>query len=507
MPTAATAATAVTATGLSDPDGNVSITAPWETVDVPICEDWYLPATSTSYSIVYTETITWTEDPKLYTPPFAPDTTPEESCFNPQTPTPVKMTMSRCQKTGSRDDQTTCETTMTTLTLGFPIEPFVTPASPPPAITVLVTAKNPAIVFSPISTPLYNGVPTKVQNPHDVATAGGPGWTPPDYGGGPGVDLNPGPVQQVQPPITLAVQPHGVLIGGQTFSDDPSAPTQVVTVGGNPFTINPSEVIGAGATVNRQAAVGGAFVPAPTSTNVAGLSVFLSGPIAVIDGTTFTIPLTATTATVKGQLVTLGPNGVAVASQTFSVSVLPLPTSHIVVNAELITALGQSVLVLEGRTVTYGGMASVTDIDGDRITLGPSAVTLHGTTLGGSNAAPGATVYDWVGGATLTQIGASVAVIASVTYTVGPGTGTTTTRVGGVPITVAPAGVTLGSQTVPYPFGPTTVLSPTPGASASAAMASPTANAAPGAAVRRAWALELFLTCTAIGVQVLGFLL
>jgi hypothetical protein len=490
--------------GFSNVSSNATMTSPWESALPSICRADELKKAPTSYSIVYTSTLTWTGDPLSFTP-FPPETTPESSCVDPLTPTPVRMTLSRCQRTGPLPEQTVCETTTSTTLLEYTetAAPFLEPVRSMAPTTVLVTAKHPTVVYSPISTPQYDqsGPGQKPQGPqgqHDQPTGPGAIKTP-DYRD----DSVPSPT-----PITLVVRPGGVGIGDQWFSDAPQMPTQTVTVGGNPFVINPSEIIGAGQTINRPAAVGGVWVPTPTTTNMGGLAVTVSGSVAVIDGTTFNIPMTASSAIVKGQTVSLGPNGVAIASQTVPITVVPLPTEVFIAGGELVTAIGPSLFVMGGKTITYGGGSSVvTDVDGDTITIGPEGVTMHGSTIGGDGVKTGDSRFEIVGGATVTEIGASVAVINGVTYTVGPGTGTTTTVIGGETITISPSGVVISTLTLKYPFGPTMVITPTPGATVAAATANPTSSKDAGQAVRPDWALGFFFTCIAIGVRIFGFLL
>jgi hypothetical protein len=252
-----------------------------------------------------------------------------------------------------------------------------------------------------------------------------------------------------------------------------------------------------GATVNRPALAGGVFVPTPTSTNIGGIDVVVSSSVAVIDGTRFTIGFSPTTAVVKGQTVTLGPSGIDVASHTIPVQVVPQPTEVVIAGGELVTALGQSVAVIAGSTITYGPhMSSVTVIDGDSITIGPMGITIHGTTLGGLNARTTDTVYDIAGGVTLTEIGASVVVINSHTYTVGPGQPATTTEIGGETLTIGPSGVAIETFSFPYPFGPSTTLEP--GGTAAAETASPTSKDA-GSSLRPDL-VTLLLCSIAIGV-------
>lgn len=365
--------------------------------------------------------------------------------------------------------------------------------------TVLITSKNPAVVYSTITTPNYGVTSTPAPAQHLTAS-----WLEPDTT--PLADSTSNDPTaasdktQAPSPITVAVYSSSVVINGQTVVDDPDQATQVVTIDGDLFTVDSSQVIGASATVNRPALVGGVFVPTPTSTNIDGITVVVSSSVAVIDGTSFTIGFTPTTAVVAGQTVVVGPSGIDVASQTIPVSVVPEPTEVVIAGGEIITAIGQSVVVIDGTTLTYGpSSSSLTVIDGDTITIGPMGVTVHGTTLGGLNVATTDTEYDVVGGATLTEIGASIVVIQGTTFTVGPGTGTTTTVIGGETITLGPSGVSIETLSFPYPFGPTTTI--TPGASPTAEAASPTSKDA-GFSLRPDRAI-LFITCIAIGVLVL----
>lgn len=310
-------------------------------------------------------------------------------------------------------------------------------------------------------------------------------------------------------PATLAIKPTAVIIDGYTFTNGPNAGEQVVTVDGNVFTINPSAVIGLGTTIERPASVGGVFAPTPVSTVIDGLSVVVNKTLAVIDDTTMTIPATASTTVIRGRTVTLGPGGVMVATKTINVTTSPLQTSVFIAGGELLTAIGQSVVVVEGQTLTYGPgrPPKVTAVDDDTFTIGPMGVTLHGTAVGGPSARMTGTEYEIVGGATITEIGVSVVVIREVTYTVGPGAPLTTTVVGGETITIGPEGVVISTLTLPYPFGPTMTITPMAGAAAGAGQAQQTGDKKDaGASLRPAWGLSLFFTCIAIGVRVLGLL-
>jgi hypothetical protein len=291
------------------------------------------------------------------------------------------------------------------------------------------------------------------------------------------------------------------VVNGQTITDNPKAPTQTVSVGGQEVTIDPTQVVVAGQTVTRPAATGGVYIPTPTTTQIHGVPVTVSSSIAVIGGTSFTLGPTPTTTVVNGQPVTLGPSGVVVASTTIPVVSIPSPTQIVVEGGDLITAIGPSVVVIHGTTLTYGPgkPASTTVVDDDTITIGPSGVIVHGTTLGGPNARSSETEYGIVGGATITQIGASVIVVNNSTYTVGPGTGTTTTVVGGETVTIGPSGIAAGTDSIAYPFGPTTTI--TPKATGVVGTASPTASKDAGLALRP----DTWVSFVCIAIGVVGF--
>src|SRR3569833_33051 len=332
---------------------------------------------------VYPSTNTFFGIRSEYTPPVA-ETTPERTCRDGTHR--VRLTLSHCVTGKAESCQTTLATltpevgifTIETSTAGAGLRPYVTMPSAYPA-------KNPSVVFSPFSTPSFGGATTKQAQEHESTAAGG--------GGGPmtlpSFDTGDGPPARnpAGSPITLAVQPSGVVINGQTFSDQPVGGRQTITKDGQTFTIDPTAVVGAGASVNRPAVNGGVFVPTPVTTNIGGLDVVVSSSVAVVDGTTFTIPGEASTAVVRGQTVSFGPDGIAIASETIPVSRSPIPTEVVLAGGEAITAIGRSVVVIRDTTITYGpgSPQHVTMIDGESIIIGSTGVVVHGTTLGGMN--------------------------------------------------------------------------------------------------------------------------
>lgn len=456
---------------------------------LPMCGPTLAGMARTVYSIVYTDTITWYGSPADYTAPYAPITTPSV-CMPAKSP--LRLTYSYCLSTGTGSLYVTCEATTRTI---YPTTFAFGEATITPTVVFLTTDKNPAVVYTTIKTPGYGGnhpgTHAEVSHTSVNGNGGAAGGVPPNSQ----AINDPG-----KTPVTVAVQPTAVVINGHTFIDDPVRKTQTVVVGGQTFIINPSQVIGGGASVDRPTVTGGVFVPTPTSTNIAGLPVTVSSSVAVVGGKTFTIGPSPTTTVIGGQTVSIGPGGVAIASRTIPVSVFPSPTEVVIAGGNLITAIGQSVVVIHGTTITYGPEDPLlTIVGGDTITVGPFGVVVHGTTLGGPNANPTETQYEIVGGATITQIGPSVVVIGGSTYTVGPGAGSRTTVFNGQTVTIGPKGVSLSTYSIAYPFGPTTTI--TPGATGVLSTAKPTTSKDAGPLLRPDWTWVSFISCIAIGVM------
>ncbi|KAI0484710.1 hypothetical protein GGR56DRAFT_680366 [Xylariaceae sp. FL0804] len=341
-----------------------------------------------------------------------------------------------------------------------------------------------------MSTPNYGGSPDTV--PVNIAmTAASVG----DSNGLPGYDVKTSaksakstPAEAVGAvrttvPVTVAVQPGVVVINGQTFSSNPAqgASTATVTVGDAPFVINPTEVVGAGVTVNRPTAGGAVYTDSPATTTVAGVQVIYGSSIATIDGTVFTLEPTPNTVVVGGQRVVLDSEGIAFPSQTISAWSNPGPTGVTVLGGAQITAIGSDKFVVDGTTITYGPASpTMTDvIDGDTLLIGPSGVVVHGKTLGGAAAAaPTATTYEQVGGVTVTQAGPSAVVIDGTTYHIGAGATTATPVVGGEAVTVGPDGVAVSTFTLDAPDHASTTTIMVAGTGGEEATAAPKAHKA-----------------------------
>ncbi|KAK5657659.1 hypothetical protein OQA88_2731 [Cercophora sp. LCS_1] len=490
---------------------NFTAAVPDPTAVTPVsyCQASDLTKATTSYSVVYTSTLTWYGNPEDYTPEYPPISTPPPTPACVTMPDPARFTVSTiafCSSTGAGTKFVTCLTT--TSTWRYDLQSSTTAAlfngpeaAAPGTVIIITTDKNPAVVYPTKKAPNYGITSAPItRDTRDPATNNVP-ITTPGYGAGGGTTQNREP--PTTNPVTVAVKPTAVVINDNTIIDDPAGNTQVVVVSGVTFTIGPTQVVGGGATIDRNAVTGGVFLPTPTTTTLGGLQVVVSSSIAIVGGSSFSLGNTPRTAVVSGQTVVVSPTAVAVGGQTLTLPTLPAPTEEVVAGGDLITAIGQSVVVIQSTTITYGLTGiSTTVIDDDTITFGPDGVTVRGTVLGGRTAKPGETDFAVVGGATITKVGASVAVIGGHTFTIGPGTGTTTTVVGGETITIGPNGITLSTLSLGWPFGPTTVI--TPGATATEAVATAAAAEDGALGLRPDGPGVVAAVCLAVGLAVLG---
>lgn len=436
----------------------------------------------TVYSIIYTETLTWTADPNDYTAPYPTmeiptycEPTTTSSSSSSMTTTKPKLT----SVSGPDDGWNTYCSKQTNGTTSCTSEPVFNPSfiftsrpivltppliAPPAApsdrvtSTFYITSKNPSVVFPPVKTPDYQD-PDGDDPPHNPGNGNFPAETRPPSRPRPGQSA----VGPDLPKVTITADPTQVIIGDHTLSNLKPEATTKVTVGGNEYEINPSQIVQAGGkTISRPGAGQALTVADPIKTIVNNVAISVSGSQVVIGGYTYTIGSTPSTEVVQGHTVVISPTGIGFKDTDESVPFQANPpeqTGIIVAGGEMMTAIGSSVVVIREMTITYGpGIPPHTEtVDDDTVVIDENGITVHGTTVGGDALAEDKTRYDVVGGATLTRVGPSKIVIRDVTYTVGPGTGTTTTFVGGEDVTIAPDGVTVATLTLPYPFGATIV--------------------------------------------------
>lgn len=379
-------------------------------------------------------------------------------------------------------------------------------------ITFVTTDKNPAVVFPTSLPPDYGGSPDPMGGVHSAAY---PKETrpsePPAYGNEVLTTQNvrSAPTTNL-PPVTIIVKPDMVVVDDQTFSDNPTQQTSTAVVGGNTFTINPTQVIGIGATVTRPPN-GRTGISSPViKTTVGDIGVDVEGSTVVIDETSFTLGPEPTTVVIKSQTITLRPDAIVFPSQTL---VIPAPkdTTQVVVGAELITAIGSDKVIIEGKTITYGPSSSTLTevVDGDTMLIGPSGIIVHGETYGGSNAASTDMQVAVVGGVTISQIGSTALVILSATYALGPLASRhtkLTTVLGQETLTIGPEGVAIDSWTLNLPSASTTTIIPRNGAAVApptvTAVSTKKKNDGPSLASRRPrWLLTV---CIAASAGILG---
>ena len=325
-----------------------------------------------------------------------------------------------------------------------------------PVVTHVTTVRSTTTVLGSYTPPNYQpsntdkgGLPTAIVH-QSVGGGGGSG----KGGGGPVPDADTRP----RPTFHVTAGPTSVVINGQTFGGLRPGQTSVVSVEGMAFTILPTAVVGAGGSVSKPAPPPTAIAaPTPTSGQLDGMDVSVAGSVAVIDGVTVTIPPQGTTTEIHGIPVTI--NGASLMAGgslfTFDPSSSGTQPNVLVEGGELMTVIGRSVMVLHQTTITYGpAVANITTtVNEDTITVEPPGVSVHGKLLGGPHAGVSETRFEMVGGATVTRIAPSIAVINGHTFTVGPGSQETTTQIGGQMFEIGPSGVVVSSVTMTYPFG------------------------------------------------------
>lgn len=254
----------------------------------------------------------------------------------------------------------------------------------------------------------------------------------------------------------MIVQPTQVVIGSQTVGNfgnfGGGASTTKIIQNGITFTLNPSQVIGPGMVIPIPTLNGGIFMPTPTPTVISGVTVLLGPSAAIIDGSTFAIGEGASpqTISVHGQTISIGAEGLGFPQTT----VIPpsLPTNIVIIDGDIISAVGGSEAVIGGSTFSYGPLLSPqTDtFNGQTITIAPSGISFGTTVIGGSGNS--GLQLGIVGGISVTEIGSSIAVIDGTTLIVGPGAQSTTATIDGKAITAGPEGLGVGGTTLNYPF-------------------------------------------------------
>ncbi|PHH67770.1 hypothetical protein CDD80_538 [Ophiocordyceps camponoti-rufipedis] len=110
--------------------------------------------------------------------------------------------------------------------------------------------------------------------------------------------------------------------------------------------------------------------------------------------------------------------------------------------------------IVQDTTYTYGPNLPPTThtIDSDTLLLAPDGISIHGLHLSPPSH-PATPTYEVIGGASITRLAPSLAIIAGRTFTVGPGTTPTTTSLAGSIFTFGPDGLKVDDLTLTFPFG------------------------------------------------------
>ncbi|KAH6607785.1 hypothetical protein Trco_004098 [Trichoderma cornu-damae] len=451
----------------------------------------------TEYSIVYTSTITFYGNTSDYTPPYSPITTPNY-CSPPGEALITFFSTSRI--TNSTATLTVPATSSASPSYGLMIpgpaptfsidlpeiitqtadaagkhgggvattmRPFLSFTRH--VITFITTDKNPSVVFSPEVTPSFSQTLITgglVDGNHETIQ-------PTD---GPQTNTRiSDPLESVKqspvPTFRLTAGGDQVIINDKTVSGLKPGQTTTITVGTEAFTILPTAVVGLGSTITKPAPQEAATPPMPTATSrvLGGASVVISGSQVVVDGTTLGVSPQQATTTVNGKEVVLGTGAVVVDGETLIFrDHPPRPTDEIVAGGEMLTAIGNSVVVVRSATITYGPRIAPyeTTVNGEVISIGPRGVSLHGTTIGGPLANATDTEYEIVGGVTVGKLLPSLVVVNGVTYSVnqdGDPNNAETTVIDNQTITIGPSGLIMSSQTLTYPGASVTATLSPPG--------------------------------------------
>jgi hypothetical protein len=356
--------------------------------------------------------------------------------------------------------------------LDVPVSSTKLPWGPHAPTTYITTSKNPVTVFTTETPPAFPSLPGSKTDKVSITPSKGhtdtagwglqppPPYTVPDSTTLPldqlltqsnGVAATPKLVTAVVSGVSMTVAPTQVIVGGHTVGN--GAPITTFTENDQTFTVNPSQIIGPGTVIDRPPINGGISIPTATPTVIAGVHVQLGPSAAVIGGTTYSIGAGAPerTAVVDGQTISIGPDGLGFAQTT--VAPPALPTHVVVLDGQIISVIGSSKVVIEGSTFFYGPASSpqTNVFNGEMVTIGPSGVSFGSSVLGGL-ANPSGTQLGVAGGLSVTEMGASIAIIGGTTFIAGPGATSTTAVINGKTITVDESGLTIGGATLPYPF-------------------------------------------------------
>ncbi|KAL8742364.1 MAG: hypothetical protein Q9190_005142 [Brigantiaea leucoxantha] len=268
----------------------------------------------------------------------------------------------------------------------------------------------------------------------------------------------------IAPTTTIAfahdnAKPSVVTAGGQIFTVNPSqilAPDSTITrpyrhrtssfvLNGQTFDINESELVAQSRTANDPL-----ITEPPRTITADGLTFNLESSAIVLGAETYAFEGENFPSTIgyQGRVITIGSDGITLASTTIPFS-MPRQTPSIITEGSLKVTLFPSSAIIAGHTYPLDRFASATSIiiNGQTISIGPSGIGFAGTTVMLPEMAeniptrdatrPSITVVDGISIA----LEASNVFISGTTYQTGQGSIPTTVGIGGDSLSVGPGGI------------------------------------------------------------------
>jgi hypothetical protein len=269
--------------------------------------------------------------------------------------------------------------------------------------------------------------------------------------------LGPSPYSTAINNVPVQVGPGSIVIGGQTIS--PATVTAPVIIGGQTFSISPSQVVAPGGIVLT---IPISNPPAPTSApslfTIGGQKFTQVAPSQLqVSGSTIYIPPKGTTAVVDGKTYTIYPYSIAGSDTTLALpsqaTGVPAAVKFTAVTAASLTFdLGPSVAVISGTTYEIGAGVSPTAIvvGGETVTLGSAGVVLPSTTVSPLTTTPPSWSAISADGLIL-SIQPGQVYISGTEYAIGNRATPTTILVGGETVAIGSEGVVLPSTTIAPP--------------------------------------------------------
>ncbi|KAI9866709.1 MAG: hypothetical protein M1830_005901, partial [Pleopsidium flavum] len=179
--------------------------------------------------------------------------------------------------------------------------------------------------------------------------------------------------------VLVSIAASQVVIGGQTFPTG-VAPT-TLAIDGQTFSINPSQIIAPGITldISRPASM----VAAPSPPAAANVFLAIKSNGVLISGQTFTAGSLPTSTVINGQTLAVNPSQrITLGTDTTIPSSPPtVVTPHSLTIADVPIAIQSNNVVINGQTFSAGSSLTSTVINGHMFTVSPSQVIAAGTTI------------------------------------------------------------------------------------------------------------------------------